>query len=191
MQHALDVEPGRVAQPQLHGLVAARHVLLRFFGQRFFRLVAQRNAAGVCGNAPPAASQQFVQRHVGGLAADVPQRQVDARERERGAGAQPVARQLHAVHALPGADVVGRLHADQHGRDGVVDQAHDGAGTAPRMGLAVAGDAFGGFDTHDDGVALDGAAHAHGHRLALGQTERQGNGGDPGDLHGAMLSVGR
>jgi hypothetical protein len=175
---------GVVADAQLERAVAARHVLRGLVGQRLLRLVAQRDPAGIGRQAPAAAAQQGVQRHVGGLAADVPQGHVDAGERQRGAAAHAVAGQLHAVHALPRAHHVGGFHAHQQGREGVLDQAGDRAWAAARMGLAVAGEAFRGLHAHDHRVPLERAADAHGHRPALGQAVGDRNGRDGGDLHG-------
>ena len=73
------------------------------------------------------------------------------------------------MHPLPDADHVGGGHPDQHGRKRILQQADDGARAAPGVRLAVAGDALGGLDLDNNGVALGGAADAHRDGLSLGQ----------------------
>ena len=91
---------------------------LRFVDQRVRLLVAERDAAGIGGNRLRAAAEQPVERQADGLAADVPQRHVDAAHREAGAGAHAVARELARVDAVPHADDVVGVHAEDELREG-------------------------------------------------------------------------
>ena len=63
-----------------------------------------------------------------------------------------------------------------------MDQTNDRARAAARMRFAIACDALGGFDSHDDGVALGRRADSHDHGLALVETKGKRKGSDGGDL---------
>lgn len=88
------------------------------------------------------------------------------------------------MHALPNADTVGRLHADEHGCQGIVDQADYCAWAAPWVCLTIASDALRGFNLNNDGVTLCGAANPHGHGFALIEAEGEWNSGNRGNFHG-------
>ena len=108
------------ADLHLHRLGTHAHVvfhLAREFAQPLALLVV---AAGDVGrHAIAEAAQQLVQRQVGELGADVPQSDIDRRDRSRGQAA--AADQLRLPHLLPQALDVDRVLADQHRR-----QARDG-----------------------------------------------------------------
>ena len=81
----------RIAHAQLDRLVAGFEMRARFGDERFRILIAERHAARVGGDGFAAAAEQLVERPADRLAADVPQREVDAAHREAGAGAHAVA----------------------------------------------------------------------------------------------------
>ena len=88
------------------------------------------------------------------------------------------------MYALPNANTVCRLHTDEHGRQGIVDQADYRTRAAPWVCLTIACDAVRGFDLNNDGVTLSGAANPHGHGFALIEAEGEGNSGNRGNFHG-------
>ena len=75
---ALQVARRTVAHAQLDGAVAGLDVRQSLVHQRRRVLEAQRHAAGISRHRLGRSAQQLVQRPAHGLAADVPQRQVDA-----------------------------------------------------------------------------------------------------------------
>ena len=88
------------------------------------------------------------------------------------------------MYALPNADTVCRLHADEHRRERVVDQADYRTWAAPRVCLTIACDALRGFDLDNDGIPLCGAANAHGYRFALIEAKGEWNSCYGGNFHG-------
>lgn len=76
--------------------------------------------------------------------------------------------ELHAVHTLPDTYAIGCFHPDQHGGEGIVNEADYCTWTAARMGFAVSCDAFGSFNSNNDGVAFSGAANPHRDGFAFG-----------------------
>src|SRR5260221_2043141 len=157
---ALDVAGDSVADAQFDGLVAGLHMRPRFVRKRFGILITERHAAGVGGNRLRASAEQLVQRQLERLAADIPERHVDAGKRETGAGPHAVAGKLLVVDFFPYArDVVRVLPDDQllHRR---VDEMRHGARAASMMRLAPAGYAVCRGDLDDDRVAFDRAADA-------------------------------
>lgn len=88
------------------------------------------------------------------------------------------------MHALPNADTVCRLHADEHGCQGIVDQADYSTRAAPWVCLTIARDALRGFDLDNDGVPLSGATNTHCYGFALIEAEGEGNSGNRSNFHG-------
>ena len=101
------------------------------------------------------ATQQLVQRHVGGLGLDVPQRRVHGGDRAHGhRAAAPVG---PAVQVLPDVFDLVRVAPDQAGND-VLRQVADHGQFAPvEGGVADAGQAFIGLDFQGDEVAAGAA----------------------------------
>ena len=148
--------PDVVAEPapaELHGLVAARHVLLRELHHALGRAgieVARIDREG----GPAGAAQQAVDRLAHGLAQDVPERDVDAREHVH-AEAAPAVGLRALVEPVPEPVDVERVLADEqalHAARGDRQQRRldDGLG-GRRVGvhLADAGDALVGVDLDD------------------------------------------
>ena len=78
----------------------------------------------------------------------------------RAAGAHAVARELARVDAVPHADHVGGVHAEDELAQRGVDELRDRPWRAAVMRFAVADEAALGGDLHDHGVALHRAADA-------------------------------
>ena len=162
-----DVVLGRVAEAQLHGAIPLRDVAGRLVGERRRLLPAEQDAARIGRHRLRGPAEQAIERPAGRLAADVPQRDVEAAQRHRGGRAHAVAGELHLIDALPHADHVEGVHAEGEVAERGVDQLGDGPWAAAVMGLAPAGNALVGLHLHQNGVTLDGAAAAERHVLAL------------------------
>ena len=187
-------------------LVPLRIPLLDFFLNRFLaklppwrffslyriyvlrpRIVAPVDRRGVGQHALATdAAEQRVQRHPGGLAGDVPQRDVDAGDRlhlhAAGAAGEGTA------HVLPARGDVERALADHRGLEQAVDDRGVGHRARPPEDLAPAGQAGIGHDLdHGDvergPVALAGGLHGR-------QLRAQRVGDHVDDLHPVVLRCG-
>ena len=147
-------------------LVEAGHAALRAYGQvahffvaqHFFYRVRDVAAVGVAVDhdaAAAASAQQLVQRHVGGLGLDVPQRCID---RRNGAHGHRAAAPVSAfVQVLPDVFDLVRVAPDQAGDHMVLKVAHHRQLAPVQGGVADAGEAFIGFDFQGDEVAAGAA----------------------------------
>ena len=109
------------------------------------------------------AAEQPVERPARRLAADVPQRHVDAAHRQGGAGAHAVAGELARVDARPQPTTSVASMPRTRLAQRRVDEVGDGARRAAVMGFAPADDAVVGRHLDDHRVALDRAADAERH----------------------------
>ena len=193
IDHQLHIRPHRLARDahprhvlgdrhradlHLHRLGAHAHIVFHLaceFAQSLALLVV---AAGDIGrHAIAEAAEHLVERQVGELGADVPQPDIDRRDRTRGQAA--AADQLRLPHLLPQTLDIDRILADQHrcqSRDG-------GALDLAAAAQADAGDAFGGRDLHHGERHMRVGVLAVGDRLVPRPAEFLG--GDAGDLHAA------
>jgi len=148
---------------QLDEPVAAPERLLRVTGDRVSRAVAQEARVGrqLDARAP---AEQAIGRHPSDLARDVPQRDVDARQRvhRRPVAPDPVQQTLHVV--VEGRDLA-RIAADTHGPEQGVDDGTRGRKHPMAERLAPADDAAVGLDAdqqHVDAGSRPPAEHRRG-----------------------------
>ena len=130
------------------GLVAEVQVVLEVGAE-----VLQRGSAGVAVDHDALAgrtAEELVDRHAGGLALDVPQRDVDGGDRRHGhRSAAPVGA---LVEVLPGVLDPARVAADQQRAEVLGQVGRHGQLAAVEGGVADAGDAVLGFNNERDVV---------------------------------------
>ena len=128
-------------------------------------------------------AQERVQGLVRGLGGDVPERNVEAGDREQGdaIAAEQVKLELDLLHQR--RDIVD-VAADDDGGHHVGHGGTHGAAAIVAEGLAKAGDARVGLDPHDDHVeALPGSAAPARGPAAVAERDGDGNGVDAGDSY--------
>ncbi|VEH36065.1 Uncharacterised protein [Cellulomonas fimi] len=104
---------------------------------------------------PARAAQQLVERHAGVPRLDVPQRDVDGRDRRHRHGTAPPVRR--PVEELPRVLDAVRVATDQQRDDVVAQVRHDGELTPVERGVAETDDAVLGRDAQRDEVAVRAA----------------------------------
>ena len=114
----------------------------------------------------------------GRLAADVPERAVDAAHGEAGARAHAMAGELLVVDLFPHAHHVGGVHPFHQLRERGLDEFGDGGMGAAVMRFAPADQPAGRGDLHHHRVALDGGTDAQRHAVLRRHRERGGVGLD-------------
>src|ERR1051325_6830487 len=133
-------------------------------------------------------AQQLIYGSAFGFAADVPQRTVQARERDEADAAEPELTRARAeVELLPDAIDIGRVHAHDGGLDDLLDDELDDRAVARARAEAV--DAGVGLDADERGRARfpDAAPARH---LAFGGDRRaEADRADVGDLHGSSAEI--
>jgi hypothetical protein len=126
--------------------------------QRLRRILRDRGGAAIAQQArvsrqvgAGAAAEQAVQRQAGGLAGDVPQRDVDARQRvqQRTVPAHAV---QHALQLVMQRDDLGRIAADAQRPDQRIERGAGRREDAVAEGLAPAGDAGIGINAHEQHI---------------------------------------
>jgi len=149
---------------------------------RLRRLVAQEARVGGQARALGPA-QELVDRRAAHLAEEIPQRDLDAADREHAEPAAPVdhGAAVHEIHHRLDAQRV--LSHDQRGQ-ALLDHAHHRERRPVGEGLAQPGDVLVGVHAHED--LLAGAAGPRRRRAHRLERDGERHGLDGGDLHGGQ-----
>ncbi len=173
---------GHVGLVELQHPEALRHEVPAGPRHRVRCLVAQETRVGGQARAQGPA-QQLVDRRAAHLAEQVPQRDLDAADREHPEPTPPVDHGP-AMHQVDHRLDAQRVLADDQRRQALLDDAHHRERRAVGEGLAEPGDALVGVHPHED--LLAGAAGPGRRRVHRPERDGERHGLDGGDLHGGQ-----